>query len=166
MLVRDCLENSADRLPDKTALICDGERFTYRALDAQANRLAQCLLANGVQRGDRVVIHLPNNAAAVVAIFAVLKAGAVFVPVNPTAKAAKLGYILNNCRATALISELRDGAAPSTEWLKVMVDCAGGASSATATVLRPGTAALREGEAPVALSFEAIQEQSAPERPA
>src|SRR5260221_5233453 len=152
MLVRDFLEKSADRLPDKTALICDGERFTYRTLDAQANRLAQYLLGNGVQRGDRVVIHLPNSSAAVVAIFAVLKAGAVFVPVNPTAKAAKLGYILNNCRATALISELRDGAAPSTEWLKVMVDCTGGASSDTATSLRPRTAAVKDSEAPVVLS--------------
>ena len=161
MLVRDFLEKSAERLPDKTALVCDGHRFTYSALDAKANRLAQCLLSHGVQRGDRVVIHLPNSAAAVVAIFAVLKAGAVFVPVNPTAKAAKLGYILNNCRATALISELRDGAAPGTEWLKVIIDCA-----EQATSLRPRTAALRSRATPVTLNFEAIRTEPLAKRPA
>jgi long-chain acyl-CoA synthetase len=158
VLVRDFLETSAERLPDKTALVCDGQRLTYAMLDARADRLAQCLLANGVRRGDRVVIHLPNSAAAVVAIFAVLKAGAVFVPVNPTVKAAKLGYILNNCRATALLSELRDGPAPSTAWLKVIVDCTVGSSVEAAG---PPVS-----EAPVTLTFEAIQAQPAVERPA
>src|SRR5437016_3089581 len=123
MLVRDFLELSAQRLPDKTALVCEGQRLTYEALDAQANRLAQGLLARGVERDDRVGIHLPNNAAAVVAVFAVLKAGAVFVPVNPTTKADKLGFILNNCRATALLSDLRGGPVPWTPWLKVVIDC-------------------------------------------
>lgn len=156
MLVRDFLERSVERLPEKAALICDGQRFTYRELDAQADKLAHSLIAHGVQRGDRVVIHLPNSAAAVVAIFATLKAGAVFVPVNPTAKAAKLGYILNNCRATALLSEFRDGAAPGTEWLKIIIDCAGEASPA----------ATQDNSLPLKVSFGEIQMGRATQRPA
>ena len=60
-----------------------------------------------MQRGDRVGVCLPNNWAAVVSIFGVLKAGAVFVPINPGVKPEKLRYILNNCRAAAVILDDR-----------------------------------------------------------
>ncbi len=106
-LVRDFLEKSADRLPGKTALVCDGKRLTYRELDALADRVAHGLRELGVKRGDRVVIHLPNSVEAVAGIFGILKAGAVFVVINPTTKRDKLFYILNNCRATALITDAR-----------------------------------------------------------
>ena len=69
-----------------------------------ANRLAHALLARGLQRGDRVAIFLPNSIEAVVSIFAVLKAGGVFVMVNHTTKEQKLAYILANCQASALIT--------------------------------------------------------------
>jgi len=157
VLVRDFLEHSADRRPAKTALICGRERFTYAELDTQADRLAQALIANGVQRGDRVVIHLPNSVATVVSIFAALKAGAVFVPVNPTTKADKLNFILTNCRASALITDLR-GDAPETSWLKVIVRCQ--KSGAPDGRTRPGAAPsrLREHHAGTAcLQFDRLQ---------
>jgi long-chain acyl-CoA synthetase len=107
MLVQDFLQHSAARLPHKVALICDGQRLTYAQIDALSNRLANALMAQGVGRGDRVAIHLPNSVEAVVAIFAVLKAGGVFVVINASTKPDKLLYILNNCRATALLAEAR-----------------------------------------------------------
>lgn len=105
MLVRDFLENSADRTPRKTALVCGQRRRTYKELEEQANRLAQALRCCGVGRGDRVVIRAANSIEAVISIFAVLKAGGVFVFVNPTVKADKLGYILNDCEAKVLICD-------------------------------------------------------------
>lgn len=104
MLVQDFLEHSAQRLPGKLCLVCDGQRLTYGQVDAMANRLAHALRAHGVQRGDRVAIFLPNSVEAVVSIFAVLKAGGVFTVVNHTTKEPKLGYILANCQASALIT--------------------------------------------------------------
>ncbi len=104
LLVQDFLQESAQRTPDKVALICDGQRLTYAQVDAMADRLANALRDHGVQRGDRVVIFLPNSVEAAVSIFAVLKAGAVFVVINATTKPQKLAYILNNSRATALIT--------------------------------------------------------------
>jgi len=104
MLVQEFLQQSAARLPDKTALICDGQRLTYRQIDEMSNRLAHALVAGGLQRGDRVAVFLPNSVHAVVAIFAALKAGGVFVVVNASTKADKLAYILKNCRATALVT--------------------------------------------------------------
>jgi amino acid adenylation domain-containing protein len=105
MLVRDFIEKSAERTPEKVALICHRRRHTYGELDSEANRLARALRFCGVGRGDRVVIQASNSVEAVVSIFAVLKAGGVFVLVNPTVKPDKLGYILNDCRAKVLISD-------------------------------------------------------------
>lgn len=103
-LVRDFLEYSADRLPHKTALICDGRRLRYADLEDLANRLAHALVDLGVKRGDRVAIFLHNSVESVVGIFGILKAGATFVVINPTTKQDKLHYILNNCRAAAVIT--------------------------------------------------------------
>jgi len=105
MLVESFLELTAARSPEKTALVCEGSRFTYGELETKANRLAGSLIAGGVERGDRVAVCLENSMEAVVSVVAILKAGAVFVPVNPTTKPYKLCYILNNCRSTGLITD-------------------------------------------------------------
>lgn len=107
MLVHHFLEHSAQRLPNKVALICGGQPFTYAELDAMANRLAHALQQQGVRRGDRVSVYLNNSVEAVVAIFGTLKAGGVFVIINRTTKTEKLVYILNNCRAAALVTDPR-----------------------------------------------------------
>ena len=104
MLVHEFLENSAKRAPDKVALICAGQRLTYRQVDEDANRVANGLLAAGVQRGDRVAVWLPNSVEVVLAIFGILKAGATFVVVNTTTKVDKLAYVLNNCQAKVLFA--------------------------------------------------------------
>jgi amino acid adenylation domain-containing protein len=107
VLVQSFLEETASRTPDKTALVCGYNRLTYAELDQQANRLANALRSLGVGRGDRVVIYLGNTLDCVVSIWAVLKAGGIFVMVNPTAKARKLGYLLGNSRAAAVILPAR-----------------------------------------------------------
>lgn len=105
VLVHDFLMQSAARFPDKTVLVCGDRRMSYRELDQDSNRLARALTAAGVARGDRVVVFLPNCAETALAIFAVLKAGAVFVPVNRSVKQDKLAYIIRNCAATALVTD-------------------------------------------------------------
>ncbi|NJN55427.1 MAG: long-chain fatty acid--CoA ligase, partial [Anaerolineae bacterium] len=82
LMVQDFLENSADRTPQKEALICGSDRLTYTQVDEMANRFANYLRANGIGRGDRVVLYLPNTVELVAGIFGTLKAGAVFVAVN------------------------------------------------------------------------------------
>jgi amino acid adenylation domain-containing protein len=107
MLVQSFLESSAVRLPHKVALVCDDQRLTYAEIDQMANRLAQALVRGGLRRGDRVGIFLVNSVEAVIGIFAVLKAGGVFVVINQTTKEDKLVYILNNCQAKALLMPAR-----------------------------------------------------------
>ena len=103
MLVQEFLEDSADRIPDQVALVCDGQRLTYGQVEAQANRLARALRDCGLERGERVVLYLSNSVELVVGIFAALKAGGVFVVINHTTKYDKLAYILSNCQASACI---------------------------------------------------------------
>ena len=82
--------------------------MTYAQIEAASNRLANALIARGLKRGDRVALYLPNNFEAVVSIYATLKAGGVFVMINPATKKEKFLYILNDCRATALIMEAQN----------------------------------------------------------
>src|SRR5690242_11992835 len=107
MLVQDFLQNSAKAGPDKTALVCGSRRFTYGELDAMSNRLANALRAQGIQRGDRVGIYLSNCVEAIVAIFGILKADAIFVSLGRTTKGEKLASILNNCEAKAILMDKR-----------------------------------------------------------
>lgn len=105
MLVQEFLEQSADRLPNKIALVCGEKRYTYGQIEAWANQLAHALRGLGFARGDRLAIFLPNTVEAVVALFAALKAGGVFVLLNPTTKQNKLAYILNDCGAFGLVAQ-------------------------------------------------------------
>ncbi len=104
-LLQDYLTESATRLPEKIALVSQGQRYTYSELGARSNALAHTLRAGGVARGDRVVIFADNTVEAVVSFWGALKADAVVVMVNPLTKTDKLEYLLNDCRATALVSD-------------------------------------------------------------
>jgi amino acid adenylation domain-containing protein len=106
MQVEEFLEQSAARTPEKTAVVCGKTRLTYGEIEASANRLAHRLIGHGVKRGDRVAISVENSTEAVISLFATLKAGGVFVFVNPMTKEDKLVWILNNCRAAALITDV------------------------------------------------------------
>src|SRR5687767_14945490 len=107
MRLETYLEHAAAASPDKVCLIVGETRLTYRQLDETSSRLARGLRSRGVKRGDRVVVFQDNPADTVAAAFAVFKAGAVLSIVNPGTKADKLAFILNNSRATALITQQR-----------------------------------------------------------
>jgi long-chain acyl-CoA synthetase len=105
--VENFLLESARRFPGKTALVAGPTRLSYAELAARAAALAAELRRQGMQRGDRVVVFLQNSPETVISVFGTLMAGGVFSVVNPSTKADKLAYILNNCTAKALITEPR-----------------------------------------------------------
>ena len=86
--LHDYLIESARRLPDKVALVCQERRLTYAELDAQSNALAHALQARGIVRGNRVIVFADNTVEAVVSFWGVLKANAVVSMVNPLLGAA------------------------------------------------------------------------------
>ncbi len=96
-LVHHYLEDSAIRSPDRVAVI-DGDRsLTYSELDRRANQVANLLRRRGVANGDRVGVYLRKSLGAVVAIYGAMKAGACYVPLDPSAPPHRVGYIAGNC---------------------------------------------------------------------
>ena len=92
----DNLAISARRYPDKAALVFFGSTLSYRQLMEGAERLAARLAALGVQRGDRVVLCMQNCPQLVMAHFAILRANAVVVPVNPMNRAEELKHYITD----------------------------------------------------------------------
>ncbi len=76
------LENSAEKYPDKTALICEEKRITFSQLKERAERLAFSLLELGIKKGMKAGILLYNSVEYVEIVFALMKLGAVGVPIN------------------------------------------------------------------------------------
>ncbi|HEY8369391.1 MAG TPA: AMP-binding protein [Thermodesulfobacteriota bacterium] len=105
MLVDDFLARSAERFPEKVALVADGRRLTYAELDLAADRFARGLRARGLERGDRVAVYLENTPEAVVALFGALRADGVFMVINPTTKPDKLAFILDDAEARVLVTD-------------------------------------------------------------
>lgn len=104
MLVQHFLESSTKRHPGKTALVFESRRVTYAELDATASAMALRLGEQGVRAGDRVAIWMESSPEAVAAIFAVLKAGAAFVPLHPQTKPPKVAMILRDCEARTIVA--------------------------------------------------------------
>src|SRR5262245_54948342 len=105
MRVEEFLRSSARRSPGKTEIVAGKLRPTFKDIDLASDRLAATFAARGVRRGDRVAVFMDNCIEAIVAIFATLKAGGVFSPVNASTKADKLAYILKNSGAVALVTQ-------------------------------------------------------------
>ncbi|WP_053926295.1 non-ribosomal peptide synthetase [Streptomyces chattanoogensis] len=91
------------RSPDKVAVVHDGERMTYDELNRAANRLAHQLIGQGLGAEDIVSIVLPRSLEMVVAIIAVVKAGAAYLPVDPNYPAERIDYLITDARPTAVL---------------------------------------------------------------
>ena len=92
----DNLDISARRFPNKTALIFLGTKLSYADLRARVETLAAHLQSLGVQKGDRVVLNMQNCPQLVIAHFAILRANAVVVPVNPMNRAEELKHYITD----------------------------------------------------------------------
>ena len=87
------------RTPEAVAISCGERSWTYRELDEAANRLAHLLAGQGVGPGQCVALLFSRSAEAIVAILAVLKTGAAYLPIDPGLPAARIGFMVGRCRA-------------------------------------------------------------------
>jgi fatty-acyl-CoA synthase len=95
---------SAKRYPDKPATVFFGTVLTYAQLAAQAERLAAFLHSLGVKKGDRVVLDMQNSPQLILAHYAILRANAVVVPVNPMNRAEELKHYITDPDAKVAIT--------------------------------------------------------------
>jgi acyl-CoA ligase (AMP-forming) (exosortase A-associated) len=102
-LIHHMLRTSAQRSPDKEALIHGDQRLTYAEVAKQSGALAGGLRQQGLQRGERVGIYLDPSTPQVLSIFAIAQAGGVFVPINTLLFPEQVGHIVRDCRMSGLI---------------------------------------------------------------
>ncbi|MYW09740.1 amino acid adenylation domain-containing protein, partial [Streptomyces sp. SID2563] len=95
--------------PDALAVTDGATTLTYGVLNARANRLAHALIERGVGPEQLVALALPRSADLVVAVLAVLKAGAAYVPVDPEYPAARISYLLQDTRPSLLLTTSQVG---------------------------------------------------------
>lgn len=105
VLVDDFLKLSAKLYPEKEALICAEQRWTYQAIDKACRRLARALRLIGLGPGERVAIFLDNSAESVISLFSAMRAGGAFIVVNSSVKPRKLEVILRDSAASILVAD-------------------------------------------------------------
>jgi amino acid adenylation domain-containing protein len=103
-ILQQLLTKGAERYPEKAAVWARGRSITYRELNERSNQLAQLLRGRGIQKGDRIGIYFPKCVESVIAMLGIVKAGAVYVPLDPQAPADRVGYIIGNCGCRGLIT--------------------------------------------------------------
>ncbi|MGF7146577.1 fatty-acyl-CoA synthase [Sphingomonas zeicaulis] len=104
-VVSDIVRLQARRTPDKIALVYEGRQDSFRDLDTVIDRTANALRAAGIGEGDRVALLSHNNRSYVLLRFAIIRAGAIFTPINFMLNAGEIAYILDHCGAAAVIVE-------------------------------------------------------------
>lgn len=101
--VGDILRRSAQRTPDKTAIVCGDVQWSYRDFDQICDRLVAALSQQGIAAGDRVAILSRNSHAFAAMRFALARMGAVLVPINFMLNAGEVAYILRSSGARTLL---------------------------------------------------------------
>jgi amino acid adenylation domain-containing protein len=104
-LLHELFEDQVARMPDATAVIEDGREITYAELNATANRLARYLQKCGVRPGEYVPVVLPRSLQLLVVQLALLKSGAVYVPVDPQLPVARREFMVRDCKAVRVIGD-------------------------------------------------------------
>jgi amino acid adenylation domain-containing protein len=107
MRVFDALDRSADRDPDHEAIRLGEASLSYRELVDASKRLASVLNETGFGRGDCAAILLDKSIESVVAAYGIMRAGGLYVPIDPAAGAARQRWLLRDCRARHLVSSDR-----------------------------------------------------------
>ncbi|WP_418959817.1 amino acid adenylation domain-containing protein [Streptomyces tritici] len=103
--LHEVIAEQARLSPDAPAALAGGTRLTFGQLDAEANRLARHLRGLGVAPGSVVGVHLPRDTRLVVALLAVLKAGAAYAPLDPGDSATRRSYILSDAGAHVVVTD-------------------------------------------------------------
>jgi fatty-acyl-CoA synthase len=99
----------AARFGRRQALYYEGKRWSFTDLKAETDRVAKGLLALGIQPNEKVSMWMPNRPEWVSTLFAVMKIGAILVPINTRFRTADLEYVVRQSDSTTLITVDRSG---------------------------------------------------------
>ncbi|MBM7583984.1 feruloyl-CoA synthase [Bacillus pakistanensis] len=103
MNLSELLARNARKYPNQEAVVVNQERISYRELHQETNRFAAALQSLGVGCGDKVVLFMPNTKEFMISYFAVVRLGAIIVPINAKLTLPEVEYIVEHCDASALL---------------------------------------------------------------
>ncbi|WP_057921655.1 non-ribosomal peptide synthetase [Lysobacter capsici] len=98
-------EAQARTAPDAVAVEFEGSQLTYGELNAQANRLAHTLLAQGVRPDDRIGLCVERGLAMTIGLLGILKSGAAYVPLDPSLPAQRVRAMVSDCRTRLVLAD-------------------------------------------------------------
>ena len=104
-LLPHIVEESAALYPHKDAFRYKKSAITFEVLALQTNQLARLLLETGLNKGDRVGIYMNRCLETAIAIYGIMKAGGVYVPLNPSTPASQISFVINDCGIRHIITE-------------------------------------------------------------
>ncbi|MEC1528974.1 non-ribosomal peptide synthetase DhbF [Bacillus spizizenii] len=102
--LQDMFEKQAILTPERIALICDDVQVNYQELNEKANRLAHLLIEKGLGPEQFVALALPRSTEMVASMFAVLKTGAAYLPLDPEFPADRISYMLEDAKPSCIIT--------------------------------------------------------------
>ncbi|MBV7333006.1 amino acid adenylation domain-containing protein [Chloroflexi bacterium TSY] len=103
-LLSEIIEHSAAKFPHHVAFRFKNQFITYAILDQQTNHLANALRSLGIEQGDRVGIYMPKCLECATAIYGIMRAGAAYVPLDPTAPVQRIAAIIEDCGIQHIIT--------------------------------------------------------------
>ncbi|WP_307846345.1 amino acid adenylation domain-containing protein, partial [Rhodococcus sp. CX] len=117
----DILVASAAADPDAVAVVAGEHRLTYRELDEQSNRMARKLIRYGIGPEAAVAIAVPRSVESVLAVWAVAKTGAAFLPVDPNYPASRIEHMITDSAVTVgfTTADARDSLPATVMWLNL-----------------------------------------------
>ncbi|KAF9345325.1 hypothetical protein BGX34_004855, partial [Mortierella sp. NVP85] len=121
LCIHHLFEQKVERTPQATALVFDGQSLTYSELNERANRLAYHLIGLGVQPGSLVAICVERSFAMIVGVFAILKAGGTYVPLDPSYASERLKDILTDASPGIVIADVSGRVALGEEIMSMVV---------------------------------------------
>ncbi|MFD0363048.1 amino acid adenylation domain-containing protein [Nocardia sp. GCM10030253] len=115
----DLLTAAVAQNPEATAIVFDGQQLSYRALDERSNRLARLLIQRGIGPEDVVAIGIPRSPDSVLAVWAVAKSGAAFLPIDPTHPIERITHMLTDSKAAIglTVTSARTQLPDNIDWL-------------------------------------------------
>ncbi|MET0896290.1 MAG: amino acid adenylation domain-containing protein [Mycobacterium sp.] len=105
----ELVQAQAARTPDAVAVVYEGRRYSFREVNEEANRVAHWLIAQGIGAEDRVAVLLDKSPELVIIALGITKAGAVYLPIDPTYPEDRLTFILGDCDAKLVLREAVSG---------------------------------------------------------
>ncbi|MEO6632946.1 MAG: amino acid adenylation domain-containing protein, partial [Mucilaginibacter sp.] len=94
----------AAETPDQTAITFGEQKTTYKELNERANQLAAILIKNGVKKGDKVAFSMDRSAEMIISMLAIMKAGAVYIPLDPIFPINRINYMIEDSQAVVLLT--------------------------------------------------------------